>query len=151
MFGVGLPIKDYESLNPVTDKGNKLGKSQYHFIFQAAIAYLAGELEDSDFPRHDTSGRPGLCSQRGVVTACGVGGERIGAHRRVIGSRCTDKAMQRGQRASGRDLENRAPAVAAFGSGPVEVPVDGLHQPCFRDFAVSAVETVLMAPTLTKG
>jgi hypothetical protein len=54
MFGMGLPIKEYESLTPVTDEGIKLGYSQYHFIFQAAIAYLVGELEDNDFPRHDT-------------------------------------------------------------------------------------------------
>ena len=54
MFGVGVPIKEYESLDPVTDKGLKLGYSQYHFIFQAAIAYLAGEMEDHDFPRRDT-------------------------------------------------------------------------------------------------
>jgi hypothetical protein len=54
LFAVGLPIKAYDALDPVNPKGVKLGYSQYHFAFQAAIAYLAGELEDNDFPQNDT-------------------------------------------------------------------------------------------------
>jgi hypothetical protein len=54
MFGVGVPIKEYEALSPVTDQGLKLGYTQYHFAFQAAVAYLAAEMEDHEFPRHDT-------------------------------------------------------------------------------------------------
>ena len=54
LFAVGLPIKEYKALDPITPDGTRLGYSQYHFIFQAAIAYLAGELEDDDFPAHET-------------------------------------------------------------------------------------------------
>lgn len=54
LFAVGLPIAEYKALDPITPDGTRLGYSQYHFIFQAAIAYLAGEFEDSGFPRHET-------------------------------------------------------------------------------------------------
>jgi len=54
LFAVGLPIKEYKALDPLTPDGTRLGYSQYHFIFQAAIAYLAGELDDGDFPQHET-------------------------------------------------------------------------------------------------
>ncbi|MGC1475353.1 MAG: DUF3800 domain-containing protein [Terriglobales bacterium] len=54
LFAVGLPIAEYKALDPITPDGTRLGYSQYHFIFQAAIAYLAGEFEDSGFPHHET-------------------------------------------------------------------------------------------------
>lgn len=54
LFAVGLPIKEYKALDPLTPDGTRLGYSQYHFIFQAAIAYLAGEFEDSGFAPHET-------------------------------------------------------------------------------------------------
>jgi hypothetical protein len=54
LFAVGLPIKEYKALDPITPSGIRLGYSEYHFIFQAAIAYLAGELEDAEFPHHET-------------------------------------------------------------------------------------------------
>ena len=54
LFAVGLPIKEYKALGALTPDGTRLGYSQYHFIFQAAIAYLAGEFEDSGFAPHET-------------------------------------------------------------------------------------------------
>jgi hypothetical protein len=54
LFAVGLPIKEYKALDPITPDGTRLGYSQYHFIFQAAIAYLAGEFDDSGFGAHET-------------------------------------------------------------------------------------------------
>jgi hypothetical protein len=53
MFGVALPLKEYFSLDPINDQGDKLGKSQYHFLFQSALADLASELETTDFLPYD--------------------------------------------------------------------------------------------------
>jgi hypothetical protein len=54
LFAVGVPIQEYKALDPVTPTGTRLGYSQYHFIFQAGIAYLAGEIEDGGFSPNET-------------------------------------------------------------------------------------------------
>jgi len=58
MFGMGLPIQEYEALDPVTtnpsnDKGIKLGGGQYRFLLQSVMADLAIEMEDTAFPAHE--------------------------------------------------------------------------------------------------
>jgi hypothetical protein len=54
MWGIGVRIEDYEALAPVNEEGVKLGRSSYHFVLQAAIAYLAGEMEGLGNSHYDT-------------------------------------------------------------------------------------------------
>lgn len=54
MFGIGVQVEQYESLDRVTDEGIRLGYSQYHLLFQAVMSYMAKEFEENDFPYHET-------------------------------------------------------------------------------------------------
>ena len=49
MFGFGLPVHEYEALETIN--GTRLGKSQYHFLFQTALSDLAISLEQAGAPR----------------------------------------------------------------------------------------------------
>lgn len=54
LFGLGLPIKEYELLDPVNpEKGLKLGYSQYHLLFQLVLREMASEMEEGGFPGHE--------------------------------------------------------------------------------------------------
>ena len=53
LFGMGLPIKEYERLDHVDpNKRLKLGYSQYHLLFQSVIRDLVKEMDDGSFGGH---------------------------------------------------------------------------------------------------
>jgi len=52
MFGLGIPLRDYKSLDAIN--GVNLGRNEYHFMFQAILADLAIELEEGKLPDHET-------------------------------------------------------------------------------------------------
>lgn len=54
MFGFGVRVEEYQALEPVTEKGLKLGYSQYHLLLQTVMSYMAMELEDNDFAAHES-------------------------------------------------------------------------------------------------
>jgi hypothetical protein len=54
VFGMAIPIQEYESLEPVNSEGVKLGRNQYCFLMQAVMTELAIEFEKNGFGSHET-------------------------------------------------------------------------------------------------